>query len=106
MPRRARIHSTRGTPALQERADEGDTWTHLNDPSEPPKGHRNDGGKNADAPKKTFLYNLSINLCIIIRAVATPAGALVRVRAAALVHVLGSAEGRLARVRLGVGLGF
>ena len=42
----------------------------------------------------------------MIRAVAAPAGALVRVRAAALVHVLGSAEGRLARVRLGVELGF
>ena len=47
-----------------------------------------------------------MNLSMIIRAVAAPAGALVRVRAAALVHVLGSAEGRLARVRLGVGLGF
>ena len=43
---------------------------------------------------------------MIIRGVGAPAGALVRVRAAALVHVLGSAEGRLARVRLGVGLGF
>ena len=28
MLRRARIHSTRGFPALQERADEGHTWTH------------------------------------------------------------------------------
>ena len=47
-----------------------------------------------------------MNLSMIIRGVAAPGGALVRVRAAALVHVLGSAEGRLARVRLGVGLGF
>ena len=48
MLRRARIHSTRGFPALQERADEGHTWTHR--PIERTRS-RNEGGRRTPGTK-------------------------------------------------------